>query len=581
MNLSFRLFREAHTGSILFALIVLTSFFAGGLAILQSFQLSGVISQVFIEGKSLIEVMPVLRSILFIVLARAVFILLNDGLAGKLAVAIKTRLRNLLIQKIDQLGPEFLKNETTGELTTTALQGVDALDAYFSHYLPQVILAAILPLTILIVVFPLDTLSGIIFLLTAPLIPIFMILIGKSAQAQTNRQWRALTQLGVYFLDTLQGIGTLKALGQSRKRTLEVREASDRYRAITMNVLRITFLTALVLELVATLSTAVVAVEIGLRLLYGRIEFQQAFFILLIAPDFYLPMRTLSLRYHAGMTGVTAAEKIYQLLDAPERNVILPASNTNLATVMEGDFQLEVKELSLTYSGQVTAALNHISITFEKGKHYVLVGPSGSGKSSLARLLLRFIEPDEGQLLLNGEDIRCWSKKEWRCQAGWLPQKPALFNDTLENNITLGVEGYSQADVKQAIETAGLSGLIARLPEGGKTRLLEGGYRFSGGELQRIALARGILRNPRLIVLDEPMEHLDPEGSEALSRSFSDFMLGKTSVTIAHRLSTILHAHEIIFLQRGQMIAFGTHAGLLETCPAYRGFVFPGGGELG
>lgn len=579
MNLSSRLFREAHTGSLLFASIVLTSFLAGGLAILQSFQLSGVISQVFLEGKSLIDVLPVLRMILFIVLARAVFILLNDGLAGKLAVAIKTRLRNLLLQKIDRLGPEFLKNETTGELTTTALQGVDALDAYFSQYLPQVILAAILPLTILIVVFPLDTLSGIVFLLTAPLIPIFMILIGKSVQTQTSHQWRALTQLGVYFLDTLQGIATLKALGQSQKRTLEVRETSDQYRVITMNVLRITFLTALVLELVATLSTAVVAVEIGLRLLYGRIEFQQAFFILLIAPDFYLPMRTLSLRYHAGMTGVTAAEKIYQLLDTPERKIDLPASKHNLATFMEGDYQLEVRDLSLTYSGQVSAALNQISFSLKRGKHYGLVGPSGSGKSSLARLLLRFIEPDGGQILLNSEDIHAWSKEEWRRLVGWIPQKPALLNDSLINNITLGMDCFSQADLAQAIEAAGLSDLIARLPEGGRTPLLESGYRFSGGEIQRIALARGVLRNPRLIVMDEPMEHLDPEGSEALSRSFSDFLHGKTSITIAHRLSTILHADEIIFLQSGQLMGFGTHSHLLETCPEYQSFVFPVGGE--
>ena len=579
MNLSSRLFREPHTGSLLFASIVLTSFLAGGLAILQSFQLSGVISQVFLEGKSLIDVLPVLRMILFIVLARAVFILLNDGLAGKLAVAIKTRLRNLLLQKIDRLGPEFLKNETTGELTTTALQGVDALDAYFSQYLPQVILAAILPLTILIVVFPLDTLSGIVFLLTAPLIPIFMILIGKSVQTQTSHQWRALTQLGVYFLDTLQGLATLKALGQSQKRTLEVRETSDQYRVITMNVLRITFLTALVLELVATLSTAVVAVEIGLRLLYGRIEFQQAFFILLIAPDFYLPMRTLSLRYHAGMTGVTAAEKIYQLLDTPERKIDLPASKHNLATLMEGDYQLEVRDLSLTYSGQATAALNQISFSLNKGKHYALVGPSGSGKSSLARLLLRFIEPDGGQILLNSEDIHAWSKEEWRRLVGWIPQKPALLNDSLINNITLGMDCFSQVDLAQAIEAAGLFDLIARLPEGGRTPLLESGYRFSGGEIQRIALARGVLRNPRLIVMDEPMEHLDPEGSEALSRSFSDFMHGKTSITIAHRLSTILHADEIIFLQSGQLMGFGTHSHLLETCPEYRSFVFPVGGE--
>jgi ATP-binding cassette subfamily C protein CydD len=527
------------------------------------------------EHYGLAQVSRWLLAILGIVLLRAVLIVLSEGLAGRLAVRIKNRLRSSLLEKIDRLGSEALKNESTGELTTAALQGADALDAYYSQYLPQVIVAALVPLIILVVVFPLDVLTGVVFVLTAPLIPLFMMLIGWMVEALTRKQWLALTRLGSYFLDTLQGIATLKHLGRSKDRAQDVRWVSDQYRDVTLNVLRVTFLTALVLELVATISTAVVAVEIGLRLLYYRLDFQQAFFILLIAPEFYLPLRNLSARYHAAMTGVTAAQRIYQLLDLPEPEKKSGSSTRQPGWQKISEFTISLKDVSHTYAGIVEPALVNINLGIESGKHYALIGRSGSGKTTLARILLRYIEPLEGRVLLNGEDINRWSKSAWREFVGWLPQNPHIFNATLLENITLGRDGYTDQRIEAALHYSGLQQLVNALPAGVNTPMLEGGQRFSGGELQRIVLARIYVRNPDFLILDEPTAHFDPELAQFLSAGIKQLMQGRTTLTIAHRLSTIVDMDGIFFLDKGRLVAQGTHQQLLQDSLAYRAFINP------
>ena len=577
MNLQPRLIKEARRAGWLFPPVALCAFVSGGLAVLQSYQLSRVISGVFLEGDTLALAAPFLRLILIIVLARVVLTVVSESLAGRLAVRIKNRLRVLLLDKIDRLGPEALKSESTGELTTSALQGADALDVYFAQYLPQVIVAALIPLTILAVVFPLDVLTGVVFLLTAPLIPLFMMLIGWMVEALTKKQWLALTRMGDYFLDTLQGIATLKLLGRSKDRAGEIRRVSDQYRDVTLKVLRVTFLTALVLELVATISTAVVAVEIGLRLLYYRIDFQQAFFILLIAPEFYLPLRNLSARYHAGMTGVTAAQRIYQLLDLAEPASIQVADPDHISLSKVVDFSLSVEGVSHTYPGQTAPALTDITLDLESGRHYALVGRSGSGKTTLARILLRYIDPREGAVRINGEDIQLWFRSAWRDFAGWLPQNPYIFNTSLYQNITLGSEEYSIQQIDDALTLSGLRELTARLPYGLNTQMQEAGARFSGGELQRVALARVFLRNPRLLIMDEPTAHLDPELAQSLSHSVRRLMEGRTTLTIAHRLSTITAMDRVFLLDKGKLAAQGTHQQLLETSGAYQAFIQPQG----
>jgi ATP-binding cassette subfamily C protein CydD len=546
----------------LFPAVVLFGLISGGLIILQSLQLSQIINSVFLEAATLAQVAGSLRWLLAVVFVRVLFTLLNETLANQMAVRIKTALRSLLLQKIDRLGPAYITRGQSGELVTTALQGIEALDAYFSQYLPQVLLAAFLPLMILAVVFPLDWVSGLVFLLTAPLIPFFMALVGRASETETKRQWKALTRLGADFLDTLQGLTTLKLLGQGRNQIQRVTEVSDRYRDATMNVLRITFLSALVLELLATISTAVVAVEVGLRLLYGHLQFQQAFFVLLLAPEFYQPLRNLGARYHAGMNGVTASVRIFQLLDEPEPQRLSLENPTPLMWSPQQPFELNFQSVSFAYPDQAQDALHQIDLTLTSGRSYALVGRSGAGKSTLFRLLLRFIEPGSGSLLWNDTDVRSFALSEWRQHVSWVGQRPMLFNTSVRENIRLLDEHYSDANIWQALEQAHLAEFIHSLPDRLDTPLGEWGSRLSGGQSQRIALARAFLRDTPLLLLDEPNAHLDPELEVELVESMRRLMVGKTTLTIAHRLNSFRSADELIVLEAGQVVQRGTFAAL-------------------
>lgn len=568
MNKNTRLIQKARSTGLLFPLIVLFGFLAGGLVVWQSWLLSDVISKVFLAKQTLAQVLPLLRIALLVVLGRAFFTFINESLAGKLAVKIKDGLREELFKKINQLGPSFLKGEKTGELTTTALQGLDALDAYFSQYLPQILLSALLPVTILLVVFPMDLLTGIVFVITAPLIPLFMILIGKLSQNHTQRQWIGLSRLGAYFLDTLQGLSTLMQLGQSRERGYKIRQVSESYREVTMNVFKITFLSAFVLELISTISTALVAVEIGLRLLYGNMEFQQAFFILLIAPEFYLPLRNLSVRYHAGMNGLTAAGRIFQVLDTPDfgnSSSVVEKGTAQLAT----NFTLAFQNVVYHYPDSHEAALEEIDLELESGKHYSLVGESGAGKSTLAQLIMRFIVPESGRIFFNGGDIQSLNLEQWRNLISWVPQKARLFNTNLLENVRLHNPEYSPDEVIAALEKAGLQKFLHNLPDGLQTPLLEGGVRLSGGEAQRVVLARAFLRNAPFLVMDEPTAHLDIDLERAFLETSELLQQGRTTLTIAHRLATVIRSDQIFVLKRGHLIERGTHQGLISRQGEY------------
>ncbi len=568
MSKNARLIQKARATGLLFPLIVLFGFLAGGLVIWQSWLLSAVVSKVFLNQFTLLQVIPILRIALLVIIGRALFTSVNESLAGQLAVKIKNGLREELINKINRLGPAFLKGEKAGELTTTALQGLDALDAYFSQYLPQILLAALLPITILVVVFPMDLLTGLVFVITAPLIPLFMILIGKLSQNHTQRQWTALSRLGTYFLDTLQGLSTLMQLGRSRERGEKIRQVSERYRDVTMAVFKITFLSAFVLELIATISTALVAVEIGLRLLYSRMAFQEAFFILLIAPEFYLPLRNLSVRYHAGMNGLTAAERIFQLLDTPENdNPTVVVQNRPVP--FTGEFRLTLKNVNYHYADNPEAALEDINLELESGKHYALVGESGAGKSTLAQLILRFIQPESGSIQINNEEINCWSLDEWRRGIAWVPQNARLFNTTLLENVRLHDHTVSRDVVMDALAKAGLGQLITTLPDGLDTSLQEGGVRLSGGEARRVILARAFLKNAPFILMDEPTAHLDMNLERDYLETSEKLQQERTTLTIAHRLATVTRSDQILVLKRGQLIETGSHQELIAKNGEY------------
>jgi thiol reductant ABC exporter CydD subunit len=484
------------------------------------------------------------------------------------ASRVKIDLRQRLTAHLLALGPTYARGERTGELTHTAVEGVEALDAYFGQYLPQLALAALIPLTILIFVFPIDLLSGLVLLLTAPLIPVFMLLIGNLADALTKRQWASLSHMSAHFLDVLQGLTTLKLLGRSREQLRIIAEISERYRQTTLGVLRVAFLSALVMEWAATLSTAVVAVEIGLRLLYGHLPFEEAFFILLLAPEFYLPLRLLGVRFHAGIAGVAAAQRIFEVLDEAK---IEPRAKAKAD--LHPDLHIHFADVHYAYDDGQRAALKGFSCQISSGQKVALVGPSGAGKSTVVHLLLRFIEPERGGITVNGSPLADLPATIWRQQVAWVPQNPYLFFATVAENIRLADPEAALEAVIHAAQQAHAHEFIQALPQGYDTLVGERGARLSGGQVQRIALARAFLRDAPLLILDEATSNLDPLHETLLHQALERLMQGRTVLVIAHRLNTVYRADQILVLQGGRVVEAGTHAALMERDGLYRRMV--------
>lgn len=566
MNLDLRLLRQASAARTAFLGAVLFGLLGGLLAVLQARGLSRVVAGVFLNHLTLAEVFPSLKWLLGIILLRAAAGFACELAAGATAVRVKANLREMLLRRLFELGPAYSQGEHSGELTTTVVEGSEALDAYFSQYLPQLALAALIPSIILLAVFPIDLLSGVVLLATAPLIPVFMILIGQGAKTLTTRQWSTLQRMSAHFLDTLQGLTTLKMLNRSRSQAETIRQVSERYREATLNVLRLTFLSALVLEMVGTLSLAVIAVQIGLRLLYGQLGFEEAFFILVIAPDFYLPLRALGMRFHAGASGVAAARRIFEVLDSPIPEMPKPLQELGGRGEYQlaPPFELTFDGVHYTYPNRSEAAVEAITFKIRSGQRVALVGQSGSGKSTLIWLLLRFVEPQRGRILLNGAPITSIPVDSWRSQVAWVPQQPYLFTGTILDNIRLGNPDAPLDAVRRAAQLANLDGFVQSLPGGYDTEIGERGARLSSGQAQRLALARAFLKNAPLLIMDEPTAHLDPEQEDALREALYRLSQGRTVVTIAHRLETLRHADWILVLHRGRVVDIGTHAELLS-----------------
>jgi ATP-binding cassette, subfamily C, bacterial CydCD len=559
MPLSRRLLALTKANPFSLAATIFFGFLGGLLTILQAAWFSRAVSQVFLGGQTLVGVTVILRWLLLVILLRSILTWAGEVSAAALAVRIKDELRRRLFDKILRLGPVYARGERTGELSGALVEGVEALDAYFSRYLPQLVVSALVPLSILFFVFPDDPLSGLVLLLTGPLIPLFMYLIGKTAESLTRRQWDSLSRLGAHFLDSLQGLTTLKELGCSKDQAVSIDAASNRFRDMTLKVLRVTFLSALVLELVATISTAVVAVEVSLRLYYGQLGFQQALFLLLLAPEFYLPLRMLGLRFHAGMAGTSAARRIFEILDAAE---VLPARIGGVATSYAKLHGLRIADVSYTFPGEKQPLLKNIDLSIKAGDHVALVGPSGAGKSTLIALLLGFIQPDCGQISLDPDT----SLPE---QIAWVPQSPHLFHASIAANLRLGKADASQNELEAAARAAHLDAFIQSLPVGYETVIGEDGARLSGGEAQRLALARAFLRNSPILILDEPTSSLDPANEALLEDSIHRLMQGRTIITIAHRLNTVFQADKIFVMEKGSIVQVGDHLSLLASGGLY------------
>lgn len=568
-KLHIRLIREVRTKRILLAWSIGAGMLASLAGIGGAWNLSQAVGNVFLGGESRSGISVPLILLLILILSRGLLTWAGETASNTMAVQIKTSLRERILAHILKLGPSYTQRKQTGDLVNLLTEGIETLQPYYSQFLPQAVFAVLIPLVVLCCVIPIDPLSGLILFLTAPIIPVFMVLIASASATLTLRQWKTLSRLSAYFLDILQGLTTLKLLGRSKDQEKNIAQASDRFREITMRVLRVTFLSALVMELTATLSTAIIAVEIGIRLLYGKIAFEPAFFVLILVPEFYLPLRLLGLRFHSGMSGAATARQMFDILDEP----LASAQGGGSEGLNDKHFEISLGSLwvnHVTYEYvKNQSVLEEISFTIEPGQMVALIGPSGAGKSTLASLLLHLYPPSQGQITVNGVDIQTIPMNTWLEQVAWVPQKPYLFDDTVAANIRLGRPTASLVEVKAAAQLAHAEEFIQDLPDGYETRLGERGLRLSGGQAQRIALARAFLKNARLLILDEPTSNLDPETENLLQDSLQRLINQKMVLIIAHRMSTVYQADLILVLDRGKIIERGEHQELIKQRGLY------------
>lgn len=559
--------QRPHTGPWVRAGIAL-AFLGGLLMIAQAWLLARTIAAVVFEDAGLEQVTPWLWSILALLLGRAVLSWAAEQTAFRAAIAVKLHTRDRLLRHLLVVGPVRLGEQRTGELATTLSDGVEALEAYFARYLPAMTLMALLPLAILVVVFPMDWLSGLVLLGTAPLIPIFMVLIGRGAERLNQRQWRKLARLAAHFLDVIQGLTTLKLFNASRREAANVARIADEYRRSTMAVLRVAFLSSLALEFFATVSIAVVAVSIGFRLLWGEMDFLYGFFILLLAPEFYLPLRSMGTHYHARMEAIGAAERMLKLLDIqadpiPTNPAPLPDMKTEA---------IHFDRVSFDYPDG-TRALRNITFDIAPGERIAVVGPSGSGKSTLAKLLLGLAQPNSGQVRVGNTQLLSIAPDEWHQQLAWVPQRPHLFATTVAENIRMARPQATDLEVVLATCDAQAQEFISELPQGYATRVGEGGRELSGGQAQRIALARALLSQAPWLVLDEPTASLDRHSEQLVQTVLQQLPAERGLVVIAHRLNTVREASRIVLLEAGEVTAQGTHEDLLRQSDTYRRLV--------
>jgi len=549
---------------------------AGGLLlIVQSWILVRIAEGVIFRHDTLSAVLPYVWLMVLAIGLRAFAAWVSERAAFTSSSAVRLHLRKAVYARIQELGPLQLAGERSGEIASTLTERIEALEDYYAHYLPQRAVAAAVPLAILAFVFPLDLTSGIILTATALAIPVLMIVVGEGAEAMNRAKWRTLKRMSARFLDLIQGLPTLKLLGASRREGQTITHISEEYRKSSMAVMRVAFLSALMLELFSTVSIALVAVSIGLRLMEGDMRFQAGYFILLLAPEFYLPLRALGTYYHARMNAIGAAERIVEILESPSparRSGPRGGARVARALAVGEPVEIAVEELSFAYR-EGEKVLAGVSFRLEPGRSTALVGPSGAGKSTLLGLLLGFLSPNGGTIRINGIDLAEIPLPLWRARVNWLAQRPHLFHGSILDNLCLGQEGCTMERVRAAAQKAHADEFIAELPAGYGTPVGEGGQGLSGGQVQRLALARAFLKEAPLILLDEAGAHMDSVSERAVLAGIRELARGRTLLTIAHRLATVEEADAILVLDGGRIVEEGRHQALVERGGRYAAMV--------
>jgi len=480
--------------------------------------------------------------------ARSVFLFLSQRAAGRASVQARRALFAILLAKVGALGPEAFGGRSTGELVTRLTDGVAALDPYWRRYAPASALAAAQPLAALVVVAPLDWISAAILVASLPLLMGAMILAGLKAKDASERQWRTLARLGGQLLDAIQGLDDIALFNAAKREAAHVRAVADAYRRETMRVLRLAFLSSLALEFCATAAIAALAIAIGYRLLSGQMDFRIGLFVLLAAPEVYAPIRALGSERHAKMESLAAAEGLAELLALPE-----PACGDGLVAP-DGPATIRFERVSFAYADG-GPALQDVSFEVRAGERVALVGASGAGKSTLLALLLGFLDPTAGRITVNGVDLARLDRADWRRRIAYMPQRAHMFDADIEDNVALGRAPPGRDPVGAALAAAGLAEVIANLPEGRRARLAENGKGLSGGEIQRLAMARAFHGGGALALVDEPTAHLDAATERALVERIGAFAQGRTLLMVAHRAASLAIVDRVLTLDGGRLVA--------------------------
>ncbi|GGZ10170.1 ABC transporter [Streptomyces olivaceoviridis] len=534
-----RLLRYARATRLFLVAVIGLGAVGAGLVIAQAMLVAEIVVGAFQHGQSVAELRTPLLLLAAVAVGRSIVAWLTELSAHRASAAVKSELRGRLLDRAAALGPGWLSGQRTGSLVTLATRGVDALDDYFARYLPQLGLAVVVPVAVLARIVTEDWVSAAIIVCTLPLIPVFMMLIGWATQSRVERQWRLLSRLSGHFLDVVAGLPTLKVFGRAKAQAESIRRITGEYRQATLRTLRIAFLSSFALELLATLSVALVAVTIGMRLVHGDMDLYIGLVILVLAPEAYLPLRQVGAQYHAAAEGLAAAEEIFSVLETA-----VPDSGTG--AVPAGGVAFE--GVSVRYPGRSSDAVTDVSFTVEPGETVALVGPSGVGKSTLLSVLLGFVRPTEGRIRIGGADLAGLDLAEWRSRVAWVPQRPHLYAGTIAENVRLVRPDADDGAVRRALRDAGAWEFVAALPEGVDTVLGEDGAGLSAGQRQRLALARAFLADRPVLLLDEPTAALDGGTEGEVVAAVRRLAAGRTVLLVVHRPALLGVADRVVRL---------------------------------
>jgi ATP-binding cassette subfamily C protein CydD len=510
--------------------------------------LADVVGRVFLRDAGLSSLTTPLAVMFVLVVARGAFLWCAEVVAQRAAEDVKTGLRERGGAKLAELGPTYAQGERTGELVHAVGEGIEVLGPYVTRFRPARTLAVAIPVAVALVVFALDPWTVTILLVTGPVLVLLLGLIGRRVRDQTRRRERELAWMSAHFLDVLRGLPTLKLFGRSAEQAETIEDVGRRYGATTMDVLRTAFQTTLVLEWGATAATALVAIETSVRLMAGSLAFELALAVLLLTPEFFLPLRRLSADYHAGRAGAVAASRIYAILDEPVR-----VPDVSGHGPPPGRFDVRFEDVHVSFDGGSRRALAGCSFEVPEGSLVALVGPTGAGKTTVANVLLRFVEPDRGSVVVGGRRLDEVDLEQWRERVAFVPQHPYLFHGTIAENLRLGKPSATDGEVVGAATAAHAHTFIARLPDGYATQVGEGGARLSGGERQRLAIARALLRDAPLVILDEPLAQLDADSEGVVVDAIETLSRSRTTLVITHHPRRFAGAR-IVALDEGRVV---------------------------